>query len=338
MSNYYTSKSFILLGDSLSNCYGCSYCRVTDKTLSYHDIPQKNNNLPVAINLFYGDPSLQQENTIKILKELEEKEYKGIVTIVTKGNLSWFPKTKFNLDLHFGLSCFGKDSPYNGTPLSIFEKNLDVCSELGYNYSIEYRPLIYNINDDKDSIKRVCDKANEYNIPIAYSGLFVTPEMNLPKEFKPYPNSVFGVKKEVSKEVSNLFYEYANVPIFKKTSCLLSYSHNLKGDYNVHYYRPHEVNCQSCPMYEKCMSQKKITPILDDLIPWEYSLENMKFSCAMASVCSHPSSDCFNLSGWILKINDVITAGDMRVMRWKYGCMVQPKKIIWDDRVTIDLS
>ncbi len=73
-------------------------------------------------------------------------------------------------------------------------------------------------------------------------------------------NSV--IKKQYHQlEVQNIFDDLSskyNVPIFRKTSCLISYVHNLERDYNPHYYRPGEMNCKSCLMKDKCFQNLKI--------------------------------------------------------------------------------
>lgn len=38
------------------------------------------------------------------------------------------------------------------------------------------------------------------------------------------------MKKNISKNVENSLREYAETPLFLKTSCLFSYSHNLEGE------------------------------------------------------------------------------------------------------------
>ena len=56
----------------------------------------------------------------------------------------------FNLDLHFGLSTFGVDSKYDGGNMERFKRNLEYARELGYKYSIEFRPIIKDINSSKE--------------------------------------------------------------------------------------------------------------------------------------------------------------------------------------------
>ena len=87
----YFAKSFYLLGDSLDYCFNCPYCRegwVQDEEFAIHTLPSEINpnfiNLPVGVNMFYGDPMIQVENTVELLRRLEQSHHKGPVLITTK--------------------------------------------------------------------------------------------------------------------------------------------------------------------------------------------------------------------------------------------------------------
>ena len=80
------AKSFYLLGDTLDYCYDCKYCRLNGEKCEekhYNILPSEINpnftNIPVAVNLFYGDPLLQIDNTIEYLRKLEKVKHKGPV-------------------------------------------------------------------------------------------------------------------------------------------------------------------------------------------------------------------------------------------------------------------
>jgi hypothetical protein len=186
----------------------------SNKKINYNKIPVDINplftNIPVAVNLFYGDPILQIDNTIKYLRLLEKSQHKAPVVIITKGDFSKFPQLNFNLDLHFAFSTFGIDSEYDGGNLKTFENNLNIASTLKYKYSIEYRPVIKNINDSSDIIENIYKIANKYNAPIGFCGLQVNDElkqylleMNI--SFEPYKGYDFGLKKYISNDVENIF-------------------------------------------------------------------------------------------------------------------------------------
>ena len=348
----YISKSFVCVGDSLSTCFNCKYCRLLDewdKNINYVTLPYRINKhflkLPIVINLFYGDPLLQLDNTISYLRRLEMIEYKGPVVIITKGNFSKFPDVNFNLDLHIAFSTFGLEekekygySNYDGSTFSSFIKNLATAFNRTnkYKYSIEFRPIIYNINDSYESIKSVFSYAGYYGLSVGFSGLQGKPDTvkiwnKKGYPFKPYPGFKFGHKKSLSKEVISIIDECSskyNVETFKKTSCLISYVHNLNRDYNAHYYRPSEVGCIGCVMETTC---KKAKSLRDDLcvstdeIPFKHELirkDNHVCILKKKGICEFPTYDCSHISGGIVKIDDKITTADVRVIKWLTGYTV----------------
>lgn len=342
------AKSFYLLGDSLDYCYDCKYCRLNgEKTEEkhYNILPSEINpnftNIPVAINLFYGDPLLQIDNTINYLKRLEAVKHKGPVIIITKGDFSKFPDIKFNLDLHIAFSTFGIDSPLDGNTMERFENNLKITKKRknNYKYSIEYRPIIYNINDNIDAFERVFTLAKEYGLAIGYSGLQGKPEsVKIWKEnginLQPYPGFNFGHKKIIVEKIMELFEKTAqvyNVPVFRKTSCLFSYVHDLPRDYNAHYYRPTELGCDNCVMKEKCQTFKSNLQLdrdLSDIIPFEYKIINKKdHVCILKQkgICEFPTEDCSHISGNIIQISQPLTTSDVRIIKWLTGYTVDAK-------------
>lgn len=339
------AKSFYLLGDTLDYCYDCKYCRLNGEKSEekhYNILPSEINpnftNIPVAVNLFYGDPLLQIDNTINYLKKLEHIKHKGPVIIITKGDFSKFPDIPFNLDLHIAFSTFGVDSPLDGNTMERFENNLKEIDKRknNYKYSIEYRPIIYNVNDSIEAFDRVFKIAKEYNLAIGYSGLQGKPEsVKIWKEqginLQPYPGYRFGHKKIIDSKVIELFEKMAqsyNVPAFRKTSCLFSYVHNLPRDYNAHYYRPSELGCNNCIMQEKCNNFKENLPIendLHDIIPFDYEIINKKdHICILKQkgICEFPTEDCAHINGNIIHIQETLTTSDVRVIKWLTGYTV----------------
>lgn len=339
------AKSFYLLGDTLDYCYDCKYCRLNGEKCEekhYNVLPSEINpnftNIPVAVNLFYGDPLLQIDNTVKYLKALERVHHKGPVVIITKGDFSKFPDIPFDLDLHIAFSTFGVNSDLDGSTMERFENNLSQINQRknNYKYSIEYRPIVYNVNDSIEAFDRVFTLAQKYNLAIGYSGLQGKPEsVKIWQEegidLKPYPGYNFGHKKIIDEKIVKLFESMAKkygVPVFRKTSCLFSYVHDLPRDYNAHYYRPSELNCNDCVMKDKCMKYKNELPLdkdLSDIIPFEYEIinkENHECILKKKGICEFPSEDCSRISGNILHIPNKITTSDVRVIKWLTGYTV----------------
>ena len=334
-----------MIGTSKNTCYACKYCRVLDTKdteVSYEIIPSTINPifeyLPVSINLYYGDPLLQKDKTVEYLNLLKEHKHKGPVIIITKGDvdISWLKDFTFSiLDLHVAFSTFGIVHKYDNHSHNQFIKNLEV--KLSCKRSIEFRSICNGINDSKETIENIFKIAKDYNLAIGYSGLQVKPENvkywnNNNINLIPYPGYKFGHKKSISDDVQNIFDELSlkyNVNIFRKTSCLISYVHELDRDYNAHYYRLNEMNCDQCIMKEKCFDFKsKLTLNKDNIkhiVPFDFEIAYKdKHQCILKTnnICEFTTPDCSNIHGNIIKINKKITTADVRVIKWLTGYTV----------------
>lgn len=336
----YLTKSFFSVGNSTDHCYNCAYCRANDSAryqfgnILPGEVNDEFKKLPIAVNLFYGDPMLQKDSTFDILKRLEYNGHIGPVIIITKGVLpNKFPK--FNLDLHFGLSTFGCDSPYDGSSMERFKNNLKTASSYDdYKFSIEFRPIIRNINDSDECFANVLDLASEYHCGVGYCGLQLSENLRsrlLSEEivFENYDGVDLGMKKFLPNEIHEKLHKMAserNVNVFKKTSCLLAYTHNLDRDPNAHYYRPNEVGCFNCPLKEKCFTFKENIDTSKPLnIPFDYKIvEKENHTCILfkKGICKFPSYDCTHIKGKLIQIDEPISTSDVRVIKWLYGMTV----------------
>ena len=349
----YFLKSFYCMGAEHHDCYNCSYCRARGKRKlkEFFKVPSTINplfiNLPVSVNIFYGDPLLYQFDTKRVLKSLSDVKHKGPVIIITHSsfddkNVRELFKEGEELNIHVGLSFFGNDKYDKRATLKNLETNLNemfIYHDLyGYTYNIEYRPLINGINDDEATIESVFKLAKMYNTSIAYSGLQVEPELaeyikenNLP--FKPYEGFDFGMKKNVSKEVENRFRSLSiqyGVPVFKKTSCAITYAQELGHDYNAHYYRPNEVGCPTCPNKHRChiFKTNNCTCDIIEQLPFNMKLVwKEHHSCRLhrEGLCKFPSPDCLDINGWLLQTDRELTTSDVRVIKWLTGFTVDAK-------------
>ena len=340
IDNIHIYKSFYTLGNTLDYCFDCTYCRAFGNDINVNVLPSEINpifkKLPVAVNLYYGDPMLQIGNTQRIIERLENDKHEGIVTIITKGDLSKLEKRQYDVDLHVALSTFGMDSRHEPVNFDKFEKNLDILYELRIKYgitvSLEFRPIIYNLNDAPEIIDRIFRLSKQYRLCIAFSGLQVPDNLrdrynNFP--FEPYPNTKFGYKKYLSKEIEDLFYHLSdkyNVSVFKKTSCCLSYLRGIR-DYNSHYYRPKTNRCYECYNNEICFNYYLRTDkVLVDL-PFEYDIiykTNHICGLKKSGECEFPDIECSNITGQFIKPINItqMTTADVRVIKWLTGLIV----------------
>ena len=349
LNDSYFLKSFYVLGKERTKCFNCSYCRARNNRedlLSFDKLPTEVNphlvNIPVVINVLYGDPILYIESTLEYLERLQNARHRGPIVIISKGDLSVLDDKlrQYDLNIFICLSVFGNDKYDAQGSITNLSKNLEICQNItkkfGYKYSIEYRPIINGINDDLPTMEKIFVLAAKYNAPIAYSGLQVDTDLkeyiekeNLP--FKPYDGFDFGLKKNISDEVENrlksLSVQYS-VPIFKKTSCSISYL-NKTRDYNAHYYRPHEVGCLTCRNKFICQQFKTNNiKLKEDWLPFDLKLEwkeNHVCNLYRTLQCKFPSEDCLHISGWMLTTDKLLTTSDVRLIKWITGFTVDAK-------------
>ena len=332
------TKSFFCLGESLDKCFECKYCRAKPMSTNsiYNTLPKVINpiftNAPVVINMFYGDPLLQINKTKYYLKQLEKANHKGIVLIITKGKITDLGDLNYNLDIHIALSTIGLTHSVDKIGYENFLYNLKHLDNYNVKYSCEFRPIMYGINSSEDVIDNLFKLCSQYNLPIGYCGLQASEDLkqywdnNNITDFKPFPNYELCVKKPISEECENTIYKCSkkhNVPIFKKTSCLLSYVHKLNRDYNAHYYRPNEMGCKECLMFDKCMDFKlKQNDLVDfsKIIPFKHTIKDVrKHKCSYYNMCKFPHSDCTNINGYVIHIEQQVTSADLRVIKWLTG-------------------
>jgi len=154
------------MGKSLDKCFGCEYCVVKDyrhENMDYPDDPL----VSVSVNMFYGDPMLQVDNTVEVLEGLEKRKHKGKVVLMTKGDFSKMPDRKFDLDLWYGFSTFGIDHKIDGGSIKQFEKNIAIAKKRKINCFIKFAPIMKGINDIDESIKNIA----KHNLPVSYTGM-----------------------------------------------------------------------------------------------------------------------------------------------------------------------
>lgn len=115
----------------------------------------------------------------------------------------------------------------------------------------------------------------------------------------PYPGYTFGHKKIIDEKIIK-----------------------ISRDYNAHYYRPSELNCENCAMNDKCQNFKNHLPLTQDLsqiIPFPYEIiskDHHECILKQNGICEFPIEDCSHFSGNIIRIPQSITTSDVRVIKW----------------------
>ncbi len=282
MINYL--KSSISISTYNGCTIGCKYCILStlgnrEKVIKIEDekeIVKKllafrlySPEIPISVNN-QTDPLLNQEifeSTIKILKEMEKNEIPNPILIITKGYITKEQAKKLE-EIHLNILILytfsglsekleNRSEKAQVETLKIFS-NLKNCKLINY-----YRPVIEGMNSDEETITHVAKIVTKYCEASIVSGIrmnthlksiFEEDNISIPEKYDPdhkvlYPETYEKIK-EVFKKIKQ---EY---PIFKKTSCGVSYICKM-ADYNGHSARIYYCN-PTCVSYPICIGSNKI--------------------------------------------------------------------------------
>jgi DNA repair photolyase len=217
----------------------------------------------IAIHNKATDPFLPKvkDVTFEILDGLDSLGYKNTIGLITKYSI--------NNDGIAHLESLQNLEPIVFVTYSEMPKNIEPIGNAGRRRTLElladsdiktvlyWRPLVGGWNDDKDKMKKVLEVC-EFADAIVVSGLKISSEMCdffTNKEIPlPYMKWDPEHKKLPIEVVEKALTEYESaglsVPLFRKTSCAVSY---LEGgsDYNAHWYKAEENCMKTCPAEQK---------------------------------------------------------------------------------------
>ena len=282
MLNYLKSSISISSYDGCN--IGCKYCILSalgnrNKIRKVSDEEQLVSELlnfrlyttevPISINN-QTDPLLNEEvfcSTIKILNLLEQHNVPNPILIITKGYMKEhyvekIKKVKLNLVVLYTFSGLSEKMENRNEYLQI--ETIKTLSELDNIKLIHYyRPVIEGMNSDEQTIRKIASIVTKYCMASIVSGIrintylleqFKELEIKLPEKYDPdhkvlLPDT-YNKILEIFKYIDNKY------PVFKKTSCGVSYVLN-RPDYNGHSARIYYCN-PSCVSYPICMGTNKI--------------------------------------------------------------------------------
>lgn len=206
------------------------------------------------------------ESTYRILKELDNRGFKNIVTVTTKGLITEEMSKKLSELKNIKLVII---VTFNGINQKIQPISSEVQKSTMINISRyknikllqQCRPIIKGINDSFEILSETVKIASKYCDATIYQGIRVNDAIKERLKEREYDYTGKQDRHKVKdKEVDDIFKEIeqsfnGEYHIFDHTSCCLSYIFNEK-DYNMHYKKK---KCDStCPNYSKCISNESI--------------------------------------------------------------------------------
>ena len=225
--------------------------------------------IPISVNN-QTDPFLNKEifeSTISVLHEMEKNEIPNPILIITKGyiteeQIERLGKIALNIIILYTFSGLSEKLENRNETLQIETlkrlSRLQNCKLINY-----YRPVIEGINSDEETIEHVAKIVTKYCKASIVSGIrmnthlkqvFEKSGINVPEKYDPDHKVLYP---ETYSRIRNIFKNVKKeYPIFKKTSCGVSYICG-KPDYNGHSARIHY--CKSdCVSYPICIETSKI--------------------------------------------------------------------------------
>lgn len=224
-------------------------------------------NMPVSINNLYGDPFFpsQTENTFEKLDRLAADGHKGIVSIITKTEISdeladrLIPYTK-SIKLIILVSISGLPYYVEKVKGNRFD-TLRRCVERDIPTLAYLRPFIPPINTTPTAIEEMffeISRAGVHTMVISglrgndavLSNLGITEE-----EHYKWSMRVKIIPQDVRKSISEYEEKY-KMTIFERTSCGVSYVLGIPESYNPYYASPQLAKCYKCPMGTSCFARQ----------------------------------------------------------------------------------
>ena len=282
MLNYLKSSISISSYDGCT--IGCKYCilSVLDNRMNLRKIADEKelveqllnfrlytNEVPISINN-QTDPLLNDTvffSTIKILQTLEKHCIQNPILIITKGYMKEnyieiLQKINLKIVILYTFSGLSKTMENRDEKLQI--KTMETFSRLNNVKLLHYyRPIIEGLNSDEDTIMHIAKNVTKYCEASIVSGIRINTylksrlmnlKIKLPEQYDPdhkvLLTDTYDKILTIFKQVDKTY------PVFKKTSCGVSYILN-RADYNGHSARICYCN-PSCVSYSICMGTNKI--------------------------------------------------------------------------------
>lgn len=225
--------------------------------------------IPVSVNN-QTDPFLNSKvfaSTLRILEIMDKKQVPNPIMIITKGYVSHemaekLSKIKLKIVILYTFSGLSEKLENRSEKKQI--ETMRILSELDnvklVNY---YRPVIEGLNSDEETIKRISSIVTKYCKCSIVSGIRLNTHLKnvledanieIPAKYDPDHKVLLP---ETYKKIKDIF-ENTNkeYPIFKKTSCGVSYLFK-RPDYNGHSARIYYCN-PTCISYPICIGSNKI--------------------------------------------------------------------------------
>jgi hypothetical protein len=304
--------------------------------MNHLDIYESLRYIPVSINNYYGDPTLQWDNTLRKVSRLNHDGHKGPVGVLTRGYIN----EKRAKDLR----AAGKDLnlivlvSISGLPPHIEpagEKHRYItmrsCLSAGIPVMACVRPVISSINGNLESMERIVSQSVDAGVKnFVFSGIRGNDEILLKTDMTEEERQTYMLRVKLMPNgfrdiINHLEKKYEIIPS-TRVACGVSKTLDLERCYNHYESSPLLSRCESCHLRERCTQPVKPREGSLELIKkMGYDIEfverNTDFSCttipATRKHCPSCCTCCFMQDITRIEVrNQKITLGDLSLVRF----------------------
>lgn len=309
-------------------------------------------NFPVAINNYYGDPTLQIKNTVKKIHILESENHAGPVILITRGR---FPKSALGEFKKLKLKNFAVIVSYSGLGKPFEEidtgntlAGLKQLYEAGIPVIVNIRPIFPESNGTREGLKKIFTDLNEFGVRnVIVSGFRGNTEMVCrltDKERLDWNLRVKLMSKKMSDDI-NEFSKKFNIDVSRRVSCGVSKLIKKGYSWNPYYNSPILVGCDDCSIQKTCFKHSNDLKINDNIknflayigyeIEVAHNPQKNRQTCTVTPdnrmSCPSCCTACFVMEGqkiWIKNKN--ITLADTAFIRFLSDGIIGTQKGIED--------
>jgi len=304
--------------------------------MNYLDIYDVLKYMPVAINNYYGDPTLQWDNTIYKVDRLNKDKHKGPVGILTRGFIS--PKMAKQLreigkDLNLIILVSVSGLPPHIEPLG--EKHryetMKNCLSADIPVLVCVRPIIASINGNLETMEKIVSQSvNAGAKHFVFSGIRGNDEILLKTDMTEEERKTYLLRVKLLpkgfRDIIDYLTEKYDIISSTRVACGVSKALDLERCYNHYESSPILSRCDTCYMKDRCTKPVKPREGSLELIQAmgyniDYVERNTEFTCvttpATRTQCPSCCTCCFMQDISRINVyNDKITLGDLSLIRF----------------------
>ena len=301
-------------------------------------------NIPVSVNNFYRDPTLQWRNTLIKLKQLALTDHAAPVGLITKGKLtkrhcselSQFKQLKLVVlvsisELPIGMEKVSHVHRY---------RNIELLNQSNIPNIAYIRPLTPPYNSGEKVVNKIFRNIAASGANAAMVCGFRGSDAMV-SEFSPSEAIKWTLRvKQMTPDIWANVYRASQengIQLFMRTSCAVDYVLGHKSTYNPYYNAPKLAKCveNSCPLIETCRPPS--TPKQGSIeflrsLGYELEFQSGTLNRQICNVephnrleCKSCCTTCFNLENPRIFVYGDVQLGDLTFIRFITGMIaMQP--------------